>query len=875
MVSPAPEKIRSILTRKSPTSKRHSGKGQVVGHFDANEIQQIERFKIEFCNLHGITGSDFDEMVQHAARERNPPFPHSDLISKHDFWKSIYEVIPNRERRSVYRFMRRHFQSSTQKPHEWTPEQDDELVELYHEHGPKFAYIASILGRNDDDVVQRWKNRLQHRGTMVRGSWTNEEVAELRQLIQEAYTILKASGQNVGADIYEMDERMVSWGAISDKLHNRRSRQQCGDKWRKLRRGILYEREMKAERAQREARDLQHSPDSNNKNSRRYLSTFYVHSGDEDEGNLDESPSNDKAETAPPDRDEHEAPIRNGKKESPAPSKTPTLQPKPDPDANSDSDSGESSSEAESGSGKSSSGSDSDSGSDEGSHTSMEPSTSQSTKHKQLDAQKTQEPTKHSAGTKSKLASNVSRRDITREKPAEKGANATTAPKKSNHSSQDKGSSSDSSSESDEDDSEDDDLESAAQNQGSKQNKSLSTKPQLQLFDDEAGAEGSADEESDDASSDESEGGSENEDESENQSESEGENGSDMDLQLPPKPEPKMLAKASTQEETSSKPRHSLLKQLKNDFQPQKPSPFNKKPAPAKDSSSSSDDTESSSESSSDNSNDSSSEDESKKPAKKASPVQAKSLPQVSSLKKAASDARNANTPKSGTASKPKPAPSSNESDEDDPAKPIVKYPRTINGPKFQDSSLKQLKKQFASPQGVKPQDKAAEKPAPNDSDSDDSDEDSSSSSNDDSESEDESKPTPPKQEPSAQDPPIKHRSSSSGSSESDSDSSSGSGSESEHESKPNTTASPSNQSTDQSSKRKRSSTSAASTSASASTSTRPSATRNIKLEPESSESDTKPTVKKGRVQSPKQNAQVKQRQSSSESESDSDSSSS
>lgn len=215
-----------------------------IGFFAPDEIELLEKFKLDFCNNNQLTGDEFDEMVQHSERDRTIPFPCApEICTKQEFWAGIYGVIPDRDRRSVYRFMRRHFQVTTQKPHDWTDEQDEELISLFEEHGPKYTYIAKLLGRSDDDVTQRWKNKLEHRGTMNRGPWHEEELHAFLQAIQmvwEGYKEILHEG--AGKDMYEMDEKLVGWGGISNAMQNLRSRQQCADKWRKVRKAVMTKR---------------------------------------------------------------------------------------------------------------------------------------------------------------------------------------------------------------------------------------------------------------------------------------------------------------------------------------------------------------------------------------------------------------------------------------------------------------------------------------------------------------------------------------------------------------------------------------------------------------------------------------------------------
>ncbi|KAL4888257.1 hypothetical protein BDV59DRAFT_147598 [Aspergillus ambiguus] len=295
--TPDQDDSNPFLREKTKRRRRGSDGGGLVGHFTPDEVSALEKFKVSFCNTYGIRGPTFDTMVQHSAREKET-FPSEAGITKPEFWRAIYSVHPKRDKRSVYRFMRRHFQDSQQKPHAWTPLQDQELIELHEKYGPKFAYIAKLLGRSDDDVVQRWKNRLQHRNTMRSGPWSQEESTRLLEILQDAYTQFKAEGKvEASKDVYEMDWGMVQWGYVSRDMGFTRSRQQCADKWRKVRGKVLekrrygqpdavYDPASETRPSARRARSQSHpqgaTPDKN------YKSSEYVDESDEDEAKPDD-----------------------------------------------------------------------------------------------------------------------------------------------------------------------------------------------------------------------------------------------------------------------------------------------------------------------------------------------------------------------------------------------------------------------------------------------------------------------------------------------------------------------------------------------------------------------------------------------------------
>ncbi|KAJ5239613.1 hypothetical protein N7468_004232 [Penicillium chermesinum] len=224
---------------------KSDGRPLKIGFFTKEEVQKIEKFKVDFCNQHSLEShKEFDHLVQHSERTSAEPWPlDADVCSKQQFWEQIYELAPDRDRRSLYRFMRRHFQESFQKAHEWTPAQDEELIQLMREHSGKWTAVAKMLGRSDDDVTQRWKNKLQHRDKMNRGSWSEKELRDLLDGVERFFALYKKEHEDASCiDIYEMPDGHITWSHISDSMDNMRTRQQCADKWRKIRNKVLNAR---------------------------------------------------------------------------------------------------------------------------------------------------------------------------------------------------------------------------------------------------------------------------------------------------------------------------------------------------------------------------------------------------------------------------------------------------------------------------------------------------------------------------------------------------------------------------------------------------------------------------------------------------------
>lgn len=261
-----------------------------TGFFSPEEIETLEHYKVEFCNTHRISAEMFDASIQSSRTNKGGIFASgADAPMRSvDFWREIYALIPDRDQRSIYRFMRRHFATGN-TPHRWSPADDDELERLHRRIGPKWAQIAREMERTEDDVVQRWKNKVEHRSTMKEGPWDEEEVKKLLDTIEETRKIhLQMEKEDIGGDIYELDDQYISWGAVSNRFGNTRSRQQCADKWRKIKKNVEYRRAMGE-------KDAIYEPLRPPKRGRRISSQMRMSQSEDRGGDDDEKSQTDKS----------------------------------------------------------------------------------------------------------------------------------------------------------------------------------------------------------------------------------------------------------------------------------------------------------------------------------------------------------------------------------------------------------------------------------------------------------------------------------------------------------------------------------------------------------------------------------------------------
>lgn len=88
------------------------------------------------------------------------------------------------------------------------------------ELGQQWEKVSEIVGRMSSDCRDRYRNHIANREVRVTGPWSKDEEEELTKIVTEMTV-------NQGKDI----DNDVFWGIVSEKMANRRGRQQCRIKW--------------------------------------------------------------------------------------------------------------------------------------------------------------------------------------------------------------------------------------------------------------------------------------------------------------------------------------------------------------------------------------------------------------------------------------------------------------------------------------------------------------------------------------------------------------------------------------------------------------------------------------------------------------------
>lgn len=97
-------------------------------------------------------------------------------------WARIQERIPNRTVESLYYRARRILcEDINLKKGSWEPEEQEMLLDLVAEKGPKWSEIAKVMGRMDSAVRDKYRELQRD----VVGSWSEEETTLLTKYIAQ------------------------------------------------------------------------------------------------------------------------------------------------------------------------------------------------------------------------------------------------------------------------------------------------------------------------------------------------------------------------------------------------------------------------------------------------------------------------------------------------------------------------------------------------------------------------------------------------------------------------------------------------------------------------------------------------------------------
>jgi uncharacterized C2H2 Zn-finger protein len=196
-----------------------------TGHFTTDEKNRLDLWRETFCDEHDLNHYEFNEMMTASGKIGTSSWPYK-FISKSDFQLEYYDVLPDRDLRSMRRYRSNY--SNVDRSRDFTEQDDEDILILVAQMGQKWTDLGDQLSRDPEALRQRWKNKLQFdvRGEeLKKGNWEEDE----RKRFDDAVKEIRRSTLSQGIE----DVDSFNWTAVSLKVKTRTA-PQCANHWRAM-----------------------------------------------------------------------------------------------------------------------------------------------------------------------------------------------------------------------------------------------------------------------------------------------------------------------------------------------------------------------------------------------------------------------------------------------------------------------------------------------------------------------------------------------------------------------------------------------------------------------------------------------------------------
>ncbi|KII94886.1 hypothetical protein PLICRDRAFT_98811 [Plicaturopsis crispa FD-325 SS-3] len=209
-----PEHAHILATKWMNASKlselvRTEGLVYKKGKFSAIEEHQLRTAIEDYRFKNSLSPEQMHDLI----------FAKNEKGKENTFWSEITSAVPQRPIIAVYHHVRRSYHPMKQQG-KWMKAEDDILKQAVMDLGQQWEKVSERVGRMSSDCRDRYRNHIANREVRVTGHWTKEEEDMLTQIVTE---ITVNQGRDVDNDVF--------WGVVSERMGNKRGRQQCRIKW--------------------------------------------------------------------------------------------------------------------------------------------------------------------------------------------------------------------------------------------------------------------------------------------------------------------------------------------------------------------------------------------------------------------------------------------------------------------------------------------------------------------------------------------------------------------------------------------------------------------------------------------------------------------
>ncbi|KAI1082508.1 hypothetical protein F5B20DRAFT_531572 [Whalleya microplaca] len=195
----------------------------VKGPFSEFEIRNISQAVERWRDDHEMTQFQINELIQGTPRE----------MKSSEFWDYVSATCANRKRQKVINQCRRKYHNFVARA-TWTPEQQEELKDMYEKHGNKYALIGKLINRHPEDVRDRIRNYVVCGDKRRTDPWDQGEIDMLTNIVLEAIEAIQKHHADKGTVYPGPEDDLVDWQIVSEKMGRTRSRLQCIQKWKTI-----------------------------------------------------------------------------------------------------------------------------------------------------------------------------------------------------------------------------------------------------------------------------------------------------------------------------------------------------------------------------------------------------------------------------------------------------------------------------------------------------------------------------------------------------------------------------------------------------------------------------------------------------------------
>ncbi|KAI1259591.1 hypothetical protein F5Y18DRAFT_290959 [Xylariaceae sp. FL1019] len=213
--TPSNNSVVRLRTPRTPVT--------VTGAFSDLELRNLSQAIERYREDTGKTQHDVNDLIHGNPKD----------AKSNELWERIMATCVGRSRQKVINQTRRKFHNFVARG-TWTPEQEQELRQMYEQYGNKYALIGQLINRHPEDIRDRIRNYLVCGDSRRKDQWNQEEqdhlIAIVEQAIEQIHTERAKQGDSSGRPV----EEDINWQLVSQGMGRTRSRLQCISKWKAI-----------------------------------------------------------------------------------------------------------------------------------------------------------------------------------------------------------------------------------------------------------------------------------------------------------------------------------------------------------------------------------------------------------------------------------------------------------------------------------------------------------------------------------------------------------------------------------------------------------------------------------------------------------------